>query len=144
MDVGSERVGAVSRRISRDRRLGPRSQGARSKSGSSAIKSARCALRGVTILLDKDRYAEGDVLKARLVADQPGATVLLTQEVGNEILRRDVYKIDGQSREISIPIDKARVPNFFLAAALVQDYEVFQAQTEVFVPPVRQLLDILL
>ncbi len=99
-------------------------------------------LRGVTILLDKESYAEGDTLKARLVADQPGATVLLTQEVGNEILRRDVYKIDGQSREISIPIDKARVPNFFIAAALVQDYEVYQAQTEVFVPPVRQLLDI--
>ena len=99
-------------------------------------------LRGVTILLDKESYAEGETLKARLVADKPGATVLLTQEVGNEILRRDVYKIDGQSREVSIPIDKARVPNFFLSAALVQDYEVYQAQTEVFVPPVRQLLNI--
>ena len=99
-------------------------------------------LRGVTILLDKESYAEGETLKARLVADQPGATVLLTQEVGSEILRRDVVKIDGQSREVSIPIDKARVPNFFLSAALVQDYEVYQAQTEVFVPPVRQLLNI--
>ncbi len=99
-------------------------------------------LRGVTILLDKESYAEGETLKARLIADEPGATVLLTQEVGNEILRRDVYKIEGQSREISIPIDKTKVPNFFLAAALVQDYEVYQAQTEVFVPPVRQLLDI--
>ena len=99
-------------------------------------------LRGVTILLDKESYAEGDVLKARLVADKAGATVLLTQEVGSEILRRDVYKIEGQSREIAIPIDKARVPNFFLSAALVQDYEVYQAQTEVFVPPVRQLLNI--
>ena len=99
-------------------------------------------LRGVTILLDKESYAEGDTLKARLVADKPGATVLLTQEVGSEILRRDVYKIDGQSREVSIPIDKSKVPNFFLSAALVQDYEVYQAQTEVFVPPVRQLLNI--
>ncbi len=99
-------------------------------------------LRGVTILLDKESYAEGDTLKARLVADKPGATVLLTQEVGSEILRRDVYKIEGQSREVSIPIDKAKVPNFFLSAALVQDYEVYQAQTEVFVPPVRQLLNI--
>ena len=99
-------------------------------------------LRGVTILLDKESYAEGETLKARLVADKPGATVLLTQEVGSEILRRDVVKIDGQSREVSIPIDKARVPNFFLSAALVQDYEVYQAQTEVFVPPIRQLLNI--
>ena len=99
-------------------------------------------LRGVTILLDKETYAEGETIKARLVADKPGATVLLTQEVGNEVLRRDVYKIEGQSREIAIPVDKTKVPNFFLAAALAQDFEVFQAQVEVFVPPVRQLLNI--
>ena len=99
-------------------------------------------LRGVTILLDKESYAEGETLKARLVADKPGATVLLTQEADNEIIRRDVYKVEEQSREVDIPIDKAKVPNFFLSAALVQDYEVYQAQTEVFVPPVRQLLDI--
>ena len=99
-------------------------------------------LRGVTILLDKESYAQGDTLKARLVADKPGATVLLTQEADDEILRRDVYKIDGQSREIDIPLEKKHVPNFFLSAALVQDYEVYQAQTEVFVPPVRQLLNI--
>ena len=99
-------------------------------------------LRGVTILLDKETYAEGETIKARLVADKPGATVLLTQEVGTEILRRDVYKIEGQSREIQIPVDKTKVPNFFLNAALAQDFEVYQAQVEVFVPPVRQLLSI--
>ena len=99
-------------------------------------------LRGVTILLDKETYAQGDAIKARLVADKPGATVLLTQEADNEILRRDVYKIEGQSREVSIPVEKKHVPNFYLSAALIQDYEVYQAQTEVFVPPVRQLLNI--
>ena len=99
-------------------------------------------LRGVTILLDKETYAQGDTIKARLVADQPGATVLLTQEADNEILRRDVYKIEGQSREVEIPVEKKHVPNFYLSAALAQDYQIFQAQTEVFVPPVRQLLNI--
>lgn len=99
-------------------------------------------LRGVTILLDKRSYEEGDTLKARLVADKPGATVLFTQEAFGEVLRRDVLKIEGQSREVSIPIEKKHVPNFFLAAALVQDFEVYQAQTEVFVPPTRQLLDL--
>ena len=99
-------------------------------------------LRGVTILLDKETYAQGENIKARLVADRPGATVLLTQEVANEVLRRDVYKISGQSREITIPVDKTKVPNFFLSAALAQDYQVYQAQVEVFVPPVRQLLNV--
>ena len=34
--------------------------------------------------------------KPRFVADKPGATVLFTQEASGEILRRDVFKIDGQ------------------------------------------------
>ncbi|HEX9995866.1 MAG TPA: MG2 domain-containing protein [Abditibacterium sp.] len=99
-------------------------------------------LRGVTILLDKKSYEEGDTLKAAIIADQPGANVLLTQEASGEILRRDVVRIDGKSKQIEIPIDKKHVPNFFLAAALVQDFEVYQAQTEVFVPPTRQLLQL--
>jgi uncharacterized protein YfaS (alpha-2-macroglobulin family) len=99
-------------------------------------------LRGVTILLDKRSYEEGENLKARIIADKPGANVLLTQEASGEILRRDVITITEQSKEISIPIEKKHVPNFFLAAALVQDFEVYQAQTEVFVPPTRQLLNL--
>jgi uncharacterized protein YfaS (alpha-2-macroglobulin family) len=81
-------------------------------------------------------------LRARIVADKPGARVLLTQEASGDILRRDVVFVDEQSREVSIPIEKKHVPNFFLSAALVQDFEVYQAQTEVFVPPTRQLLDL--
>ncbi len=99
-------------------------------------------LRGVTILLDKKSYEQGDTLRARLVADKPGANVLLTQEASGDILRRDVIHIDAQSKEIEIPIQKKHVPNFFLAAALIQDFEVYQAQTEVFVPPTRQLLNL--
>ncbi|PQV64468.1 hypothetical protein B1R32_105150 [Abditibacterium utsteinense] len=99
-------------------------------------------LRGVTILLDKKSYEEGDTLRARIIADKPGAHVLLTQEASGEILRRDVLQIDAQSKEVDIPIEKKHVPNFFLAAALVQDFEVYQAQTEVFVPPTKQLLNL--
>jgi uncharacterized protein YfaS (alpha-2-macroglobulin family) len=99
-------------------------------------------LRGVTILLDKNSYEQGDTLKARIIADKPGANVLLTQEAAGEILRRDVVAIDQQSKEVSIPIEKKHVPNFFIAAALIQDFEVYQAQAEVFVPPTRQLLNI--
>ena len=97
-------------------------------------------LRGVTILLDKRSYEEGDVLKAALIADTPGATVLFTQEASGQILRRDVFKIEGKSRQIEIPIERKHVPNFFLSAATVQDFEVYQASAEVFVPPTRQLL----
>jgi uncharacterized protein YfaS (alpha-2-macroglobulin family) len=99
-------------------------------------------LRGVSILLDKAAYEEGQTIRARLVADRPGANVLLTQEANGQILRRDVVHIPGQSTLVSIPIERKHVPNFFLGAALVQDFEVYQAQTEVVVPPTRQLLNL--
>ena len=97
---------------------------------------------GLTIVLDKRVYEEGDVAKVLLVADKPDTTVLLTQESSGEILRRDVITIEGKSRQIEIPITHDRVPNFAIAAALVKDYQVFQAQQEVFVPPVRALLNV--
>jgi uncharacterized protein YfaS (alpha-2-macroglobulin family) len=98
--------------------------------------------RGVTIVLDKRYYEEGEVAKALLVADVPGTTVLFTQEAGGEILRRDVLRIEGKSRQIEIRITRDHVPNFSLAAAAVREFEVFQAQQEVFVPPVRALLNV--
>ncbi len=97
---------------------------------------------GLTIVLDKRVYEEGDVAKVLLVADKPDTTVLLTQESSGEILRRDVITIEGKSRQIEISITHDRVPNFAIAAALVKDYQVFQAQQEVFVPPVRALLNV--
>ncbi len=99
-------------------------------------------LRGVEILLDERAYEEGQTIHARLVADRPGAHVLLTQEANGQILRRDVVSILNQSQDVSIRIDKQHVPNFFLGAALVRDFEVYQAQTEVIVPPAHQLLNL--
>jgi hypothetical protein len=69
-------------------------------------------------------------------------TVLFTQEAGGDILRRDVYTIEGKSREITIPVRHEHVPNFALAAAVVKNFEVYQAQAEVFVPPVQQLINV--
>jgi hypothetical protein len=110
--------------------------------GGPGLNVAQFRLRGVTILLEKRNYVEGDTLKALLVADQPDATVLFTQEVGNDILRRELIAIPGKSREITIPIRHEHIPNFFLSAALIRNYEVFQAQQEVFVPPARQFINV--
>ncbi|RYX82536.1 hypothetical protein EON83_19090 [bacterium] len=103
-------------------------------------KVGQIRLQGVTILLDKASYEEGQTVHARLVADKPGARVLFTQEANGQILKRQIVPIPEQSVEVNIPINKTHVPNFFIGAALVQDFEVSQAQTEVIVPPTRQLL----
>ncbi|HEX8235004.1 MAG TPA: MG2 domain-containing protein [Abditibacteriaceae bacterium] len=99
-------------------------------------------LQGVTIVLEQRNYEEGDTIKALLVAAQPNTTVLFTQEAGGEILRRDVINIEGKSKEVSIPVRHEHVPNFALAAAVVKNFEVFQAQAEVFVPPTQQLINV--
>ncbi len=106
------------------------------------LNNTQFRLQGVTIVLDKQNYEEGDTAKVLLIADSPGTTVLLTQEAGGDILRRDVIYIEGKSKEITIPIQHHHVPNFAIAAAAVKNFEVYQAQQEVFVPPTKQFLDI--
>jgi prepilin-type processing-associated H-X9-DG protein len=106
------------------------------------LDTTQFRLQGVTLVLEKRVYQEGDVAKVLVVADKPDATILLTQEAGGEILRRDLLKLDGKSRQIEIPITKKHVPNFALAAAAVRDYEVFATQQEIFVPPARQMLNV--
>ena len=106
------------------------------------LNTTQFRLQGVTIVLDKQNYEEGDSAKVLLIADSPGTTVLFTQEAGGDILKRNVIFIEGKSKEITIPIEHQNVPNFSIAAAAVKDFQVFQAQQEVFVPPTKQWLDI--
>ena len=98
--------------------------------------------RGVTLVLDKRVYEEGDEVQVLVVADKPDTNVLLTQEADGEILKRDIVRVEGRSRTISIKIGPEHVPNFAIAAAVVKDFEVLQAQAEVFVPPVKSLLKV--
>jgi len=106
------------------------------------LQTSQFRLQGVSIVLDKRSYEEGQTLRALLVADQPNTTVLFTQEAGGDILKRQLVRIEGKSKVIEIAIEHRHVPNFSLAAATVKNYEVYQAHEEVFVPPVQQLLDI--
>ncbi|MBV9469317.1 MAG: hypothetical protein JOZ57_08730, partial [Abitibacteriaceae bacterium] len=110
--------------------------------GGPGLNTTQFRLQGVTIVLDKRYYEEGDTLKALLIADQPDTTVLFTQEAGNEILRRDLITITGKSKEITLPVRHEHTPNFALAAALVKNFEVYQTQQEVFVPPTKALINV--
>lgn len=110
--------------------------------GGPGLNTTQFRLQGVTIVLEKRYYEEGDTLQALLIADQPDTTLLFTQEAGGEVLKREVLFIEGRNKEIRIPITHEHAPNFMLAAALVKNFEVYQAQEEVFIPPSRQFLNI--
>jgi tetratricopeptide (TPR) repeat protein len=106
------------------------------------LNTTQFRLQGVTIVLDKRAYEEGETVRALLVADMPDTTVLFTQEAGNEILKRQLVRIEGKSAVVEIPVEHKHVPNFVLAAAVAKNYEVYQAQAEVFVPPTKQLINV--
>lgn len=93
---------------------------------------------GITVLPDKTTYGEGDTAHLLIVTDQPDDWVLLTQETGNQILKRSVLHLTGRARVVDVPIVRAHVPNFGLGLVAVRDYQFFQWQQELFVPPARQ------
>ena len=93
---------------------------------------------GVTVLPDKTTYQEGDTAHLLIVSDQPDDWVLLTQETGNQILKRSVLHVPGRARVVDVPIVRADVPNFGLGLVAVRDYQFYQWQQELFVPPARQ------
>ena len=94
----------------------------------------------MTLLTDKTTYQEGDTAHLLIVADQPGDWVLLTQETGNQILTRTLLHVAGRARTMDVPIVRAHVPNFALAAVAVRDYQFYQWNKELFVPPARQFV----
>jgi uncharacterized protein YfaS (alpha-2-macroglobulin family) len=87
-------------------------------------------------------YEEGQAARVLLVTPAPNCTVLLTREANNEILDRQVIHVPGHSLELTVPLTHRDVPNVFLCAVLVRDGQVYQAASELFVPPTRQFTDV--
>ena len=95
---------------------------------------------GITLITDKTTYQEGDTAHLLIVADRPDDWVLLTQETGDQILTRTMLHVAGRARTVDVPIVRAHVPNFALAAVAVRDYQFYSWQQELFVPPARQFV----
>jgi TolA-binding protein len=98
--------------------------------------------QGVQLVMADDVAREGGHVRALLVVDQPGATVLLTQEAGDQILRYEVLHLGGRMRIVDVPISLDHAPNFTLQAMMVRGGEVYQVTRQVRVPATRQLLNI--
>ena len=92
---------------------------------------------GIVLFTDKTTYEEGETARVLVVCEQPDDYLLLTQETGSEILDRRLVHVPGRTKVIEVPIARAHVPNFSLAAACVRDYRFHQWQQELFVPPAR-------
>jgi uncharacterized protein YfaS (alpha-2-macroglobulin family) len=102
------------------------------------LSSSHFLYQQVFLALENPYYQEGQTAKALLVTPANDCTVLLTEAANNEILSTQVILVSGRSTEINIPITKAEAPNVFLSAIMIRNGQAYQADTELFVPPVRQ------
>ncbi|RME81557.1 MAG: outer membrane protein assembly factor BamD [Planctomycetota bacterium] len=96
------------------------------------------------ILMDKRHYEEGETAQVMVNIQQKGATVLLTEEVGSEILATHVLHPKGKSALLEIPISKKHIPNFFLQAVSIYQGKIHLQRVQVFVPPVKKILKLAL
>ena len=92
---------------------------------------------------DQPEYAPGETARLRLNAARPDSLVLLFLRPQNGICERPQFlRLNGKSREISIPITPEDRPNFFIEALLVSDGEVHSVLRSLAVPPSSRILDI--
>ena len=102
------------------------------------LRSQRFLFQGVTLAVKNPYYAPGETAKVLLVTPSPNCFVLLTREVGGQILDKRLVRVAGRSLELPIPLSRRDAPNVFVSAVMVRDGEMFQTTQELFVPPVQQ------
>ena len=99
-------------------------------------------LSGITLVPENRTYEEGETCRLLIVSSLPNATVLLAQEAGRQILARSVLPINGKSRVVEVVMAPQHLPNFRFHATTVKEWQAYEAETEIFVPPAKQFLNI--
>jgi uncharacterized protein YfaS (alpha-2-macroglobulin family) len=96
---------------------------------------------GVTLTLDKESYAPGDVALAMIQTDERSGGVLLTIE-GDELYDARVVRPQGNTALVEIPITRRFAPNVYLNALAVASDSYTTAQKDVVVPPEDRFLNV--
>jgi uncharacterized protein YfaS (alpha-2-macroglobulin family) len=99
-------------------------------------------LRGIQLIPETRVYEEGDTCRLLVISAEPDATVLLMQEAGNQVLARAVLPIKGKSRVVEVKLAAGHVPNFRFHAVMVRDWQAYEAEVEIFVPPGQRFLNV--
>ncbi|MFN3650180.1 MAG: alpha-2-macroglobulin family protein [Armatimonadota bacterium] len=106
------------------------------------LDAGRFLLQNVYLQVKELYYEQGQTAKVLLVTPEPDCTVLLTREANNQITEQRVVRVKGRSVELELPVTRNDVPNVYVTAMMVRDGRVHQSLTELFVPPVRELLKV--
>ncbi|MCP4247718.1 MAG: hypothetical protein GY778_11775 [bacterium] len=99
------------------------------------------AYRDVELIVDRPSYAPGDTAKVLINTRFDSCYVLLTVEADDLLDQRMIF-VKGGTHPVDLPITRAHVPNFQLAAAVLRDNRIYQDQIPVIVPPVDRFLTV--
>lgn len=96
---------------------------------------------GLQIIAEKDTYSPGETMRMMLVADKPGARVLLTAEA-EEIEDARLVRLEGPVKLVELRAEDSFVPNIFVTAVSAADHQVRVADLEIVVPPDSHFLNV--
>jgi uncharacterized protein YfaS (alpha-2-macroglobulin family)/TolA-binding protein len=96
----------------------------------------------ITIMTEKRTYLRGEKIRALVGTPYNDATIWLTFEAGDEILKEMVIKPEQGSRIIEFEASENLSPNFFLRVVVVHDNMVLTMDREIFIPPGEEILDV--
>lgn len=96
---------------------------------------------GLEIVVDKDTFHSGQ--KAAVMLNTPSTNRYVLLTVGTDrVFRRELIHMTGTTKLLEVDIGEEHVPNFWIDAVMVSDFEMFADTKEVAVPPVKQFLQV--
>jgi uncharacterized protein YfaS (alpha-2-macroglobulin family)/tetratricopeptide (TPR) repeat protein len=96
---------------------------------------------GIQIIADQDTFHAGKKAAVMLSVPTSQRYVLFSIE-GEDLYSYQVVRMDGTVKLMEIDIQEKHVPNVFLNATLVSDFQMSVDTKEIIVPPVQQFLDV--
>ena len=99
------------------------------------------AERQIKIIPDKKTYAVGDTAKLLLITGVPESYILLTTEALT-IQSKRVIHATASSVTVEVPITADNQPNVFVSAAFIRENTLYQANKNLRVPAVQQILNV--
>lgn len=96
---------------------------------------------GLEILLDKDTVRPGAVTPILVTVPTPDRWVLFTVEA-DDLYEVKVLHVTGTVKLVELAVDDKHVPNVYLGGLMVSERQIFAAQKQVVVPPVKHFLEV--
>jgi alpha-2-macroglobulin len=95
----------------------------------------------IQIVAGKKVYQPGDTAHVLIVTGKEPTSVLVSAE-GNGLYSGQVYKSNGGSITVDVPVKPEYAPNFYVAAAYIRDNKMYEGSKSLSVPPTAHQLNV--